>query len=120
MANAQRPEQWTNRSVYDALIARRYCRTPQRNRKQYVCITEDQQMGITSMILFAPGDEYRKGKPFVYDETRPTFRSTLLDALQPCLGASVLEEYKNKHWHHCEVVDWNAFAQAVGLPFAAH
>lgn len=110
---------WSHQSVYDALVNDpRFSNTNQRYVNPYVCISSPQQAGKGhSMILYSPSckaDE-AKNRPYHYDDKRKSFDWGLHMKIKPFIDVKRHETNQGKNWFLCEVLDWNQFAQVLGL-----
>ena len=107
---------WSHQSVYDALMNDPwFSHTDQSYVNPYVCITRNQQAGkMHSMILYSSLCKVAN-IPYHYDNRRESFDWGLHKQLEPIIEVKSHATNQGKNWFLCEVLDWNRFAEIVGL-----
>jgi hypothetical protein len=121
----------THDSVYRALLARKEREKDLRYKDIYVTLYQPQPLGKNCAILYRPDAAYGSAPVHLHGgSAAPDGRRSPRDSWQPAVFAklkSVLEfirEDKPNHptqaFRQYEVLDWDKFAESLGLPPATH
>jgi len=69
------------------------------------------------MILYSPSSKANntRNTPYHYDNKRKSFDWGLYKKIKPFIDVKRHETNQEKNWFLCKVLDWNQFAQLLGL-----